>query len=147
MSSRGGYGVASDPWAELAARPDLLLVRAPIAERGRYYHGRRAIVLRTGLLLVEERATLWHELVHAERGDEPCDRWDDRQEGRCTREAARRAIGVRDLADALVWSSCEHEVADELKTTTELLRARLEHLHPAERGYLRRRLEAREGAA
>lgn len=137
----------TDPWEALADQPDLLLVRAPIAERGRYYHHLRAIVVRDDLLVVEERATLWHELVHADRGDEPCGIYDDRQDASCTKEAARRAIPLRALADALIWSDCAYEVADELKTTTELLLARVNHLHPAERGYLAQRLRSRDGVA
>jgi hypothetical protein len=136
-----------DPWTELRSRSGLLLVRAPIAERGRYYHRLRTIVLRDNLLIVEERATLWHELVHADRGDEHCHAWGARQERGCIREAARRAIPVKALANALVWSNDPHEVADELKTTTELLLARQLHLHPAERGYITRRRAAREDAA
>ncbi|MCW2545387.1 MAG: hypothetical protein JWM40_2939 [Frankiales bacterium] len=134
----------------LGERRDLLLLRAPIPERGRYYHRLRAIVVRAGLLIVEERATLWHELVHAERGDEHCEGRDHlRQEARCHREAARRSIDLRDLADAMCWSDDEHEQADQLKTTVEYLRIRLDprHLHPAERAYLRRQLEMKEQSA
>lgn len=130
----------TDPWEALSERPDLLLVRAPIAERGRYYHRLRTIVIRAGLLLAEERATLWHEIVHADRGDEGgCGRrLEGRQERTCTQEAARRAIDLHDLADALIWSDQPAEVADQLKVTEDLLHARLDHLHPAERGYLQR---------
>jgi hypothetical protein len=114
-------------------------------EKGRYYARWRVIFLRKGLPLVEQRATLWHELVHAERGDEHCNPKTERNH--VDREAARRAIDLYDLADALLWSNYLGEQADQLKTTEHLLRIRLEHLHPSERGYLRRRLEQREGAA
>lgn len=137
----------TDPWAALAQRPDLLLVRAPIVERGRYYHGLRTIVVRDNLLLAQERATLWHELVHAERGDVPCEQWARHQESGCAREAARRAIDVRDLADALAWSDRLCEIAEELRTTPEFVAERLKHLHPAERGLIARRLSAREWVA
>ena len=139
----------NDPWEALSSRPDLLLVRAPISDRGRYYHRLRTIVVRAGMLLVEERATLWHELVHADRGDHgDCDeREAARQERTCVQEAARRAIALEPLAVALLWSADLTEVADELKTTPEMLQARLEHLHPAERGYLRQRLASKEHPA
>lgn len=140
----------TDPWKALRERPDLVLLRAPIAERGRYYHRLRTIVVRAGLLLVEERATLWHELVHAERGDEPCVGRDQRRmEAACHREAARRSIDIRDLADAMCWSDDEHEQADQLKTTVEYLQIRKDprHLHPAERAFLRRRLDMKEHTA
>lgn len=135
----------SNPWTSLSAQPDLLLVTAPIPERGRYYHRLRTIVLRQGMSLVEQRSTLWHELCHADRGDEPGHELDS--ERRTVREAARRAIGVHDLADALLWSEHPAEQADQLKVTEDLLAARLEHLHPAERGYLRRRLSMKEQSA
>lgn len=137
----------TDPWTALDQRPDLLLIRAPISERGRYYHRLGAIVVRSGMLVVEERATLWHELVHADRGDEHCEAFGARQERWCMREAARRAIDVRQLADAFMWSEHLAEVADQLKVTVELLQARLEHLHPAERGYLTARRACREDCA
>lgn len=136
----------TDPWKALHERPDLNLVRAPIRERGRYYHRLRTIVIRTGMLIVQERDTLWHELVHADRGDEwPCDeRLHERQEAWCAKQAARKAILIEDLADALLWSPHLDEQADQLKTTRETLQIRLHHLHPSERHYLRRRLDLRE---
>lgn len=140
-----------DPWTVLHEdHPDIVLERQPIAARGRYYNGRRAIVLRTGLLLVEERATLWHELIHAERRDTRCEgRAQRRMEAECHRAAARRSVDVRDLADALCWTDCEHEQADQLKTTVEYLRIRMDprNLHPSERHYLRRRLSMKEHTA
>lgn len=137
----------ADPWTALHERSHLVLIRAPISERGRYYHRLGAIVLRTGMLLVEERSTLWHELVHADRGDEHCGHLAGKQERWCVREAARRAIDIYSLAEAFLWSEQLDEVADDLKVTRELLQTRLEYLHPAERGYLRQRLLAREGVA
>lgn len=114
-------------------------------DRGRYYHRLRAIVLRRGMSIVEQRVTLWHELVHAERGDETClPKYEHTQ---VEREAARRAIVLEDLADALLWSQDPAEVADQLKVTEDLLRVRLDHLHPAERGYLLRRVSMREHSA
>lgn len=120
------------------------LLHADIPERGRYYHRLRTIVLRRGLSLVEQRSTLWHELVHAERGDQHCD---DKTERVVERDAARLAIDVHALADALLWSAHPAEVADQLKVTEDLLTVRLRHLHPAERGYLRRRMSTREETA
>lgn len=96
------------------------------------------------MLLAEQRATLWHELVHEERGDEACRPQD---EARVNREAARRAIDVHDLADALCWSDCRVEQAEQLKTTVEQLQVRLDNLHPSERGYLRRRVQLKEETA
>jgi hypothetical protein len=137
----GGMG---NPWAEIARRPHLQLVHADIPERGRYYHQLRTIVIRKGLPLVEARSTLWHELVHADRGDESCSQ---KGEDRVTRAAARLAIHLPDLADAILWSDHADERADQLKVTRELLDARLGSLHPAEQGYLRRHLSMKEHTA
>jgi hypothetical protein len=54
--------------------------------------------------------------------------------------ACRRLIGIRDLGEALAWAHDVDEAADELWVDVDTLRARLDHLHPAERAYLRRRL-------
>lgn len=102
-------------------------------------------MLRRGLSLVEQRSVLWHELVHAERGDEHCS--DKTERCRIDREAARRAIDLYDLADAMCWSEHHDEQADQLKVTPHLLRVRLDSLHPSERGYLTRRLSMKERTA
>lgn len=121
-----------DPWAELR-RTDIALIRWDIPELGRYYHRERVIVIRRGLLLVEERAVLWHELVHARRGDEVCT---PKTDASVDREAARRAMPTNDLVEAFRGARSYAEVADTLKTTVRLLRVRLETLHPAERAAL-----------
>ncbi len=135
----------ADPWAELAHHPGVQLVEHDIPERGRYYHRLRTIVLRRGMRLVEQRCALWHELIHVERGDRQCDPKSERLQ--VEKEAARRAIDVHDLADAMLWSDHVAEQADQLKVTEDLLRVRLEHLHPAERGYLRRAIATKEQTA
>lgn len=68
-----------------------------ISEPGRYYHGRRAIVLRSGMLLEEERWELWHELVHSDDGDED-EVTDPARERAVEREAGARAMPLRTLA-------------------------------------------------
>ena len=137
-----------DPWSVLAGM-DLLLVRAPIAERGRYYAELQTIVVRSGLLLVEERAVLWHELVHAERGDRGCgeEYFDADQERSVDREAARRAVPFADLLAAGRAATSVVEVADVLKTTEAVLCTRLDTLHPAERSALVRQNQRMEWAA
>lgn len=133
-----------NPWAVLEGT-DLLLWHVDMPEEGRYYNRPRVIFLRQGLLLVEQRATLWHELVHARRRDTACTL--GKAHGSVDREAARWAMPL----DALVWSwrgdPCITEVADRLKTTESLLRIRMNGLHPAELGHLRRCAAAREDAA
>lgn len=137
-----------NPWTVLE-QTDLLLVRWPIAQRGRYYHHKRTIVVRRGLLLVEERAVLWHELVHARRGDLRCclAYFAESQERSVDREAARWALPMPAVLDVYRWARSDAEAADELKTTQALLRVRLEALHPAERAAIARVRQQREEAA
>lgn len=138
--------MTANPWRVLAEHhPHVAVIRWPIPELGRYYHRLKTIVVRENLRIVEERAVLWHEIVHLERGDEHCDRRTERN--RIEREAARRAIDIEELADALLWSDQPSEVADQLKVTEDLLQLRLRHLHPSERGYLRRRQSMKEQSA
>jgi Zn-dependent peptidase ImmA (M78 family) len=63
---------AADPWAELAAHPEISFARAklPDGQSGRYYRDLHAIVLDDRLDPAQERVTLWHELLHAERRDD-----------------------------------------------------------------------------
>lgn len=92
-------------------------------------------------LQVERRCTITHEMVHVERGHSGC--CDVKAEARVRREAARRLIPIHALGEAIAFYG-EHDVealADELWVDDDTLLTRLAHLHPAERGYLRRRLE------
>jgi hypothetical protein len=116
----------------LAARPDIDLLRLPISEPGRYYHRTRSIVVRAGLTLVEERRYLWHELVHADRGDELCHA-SEGSERRVDREAARRAMPLSSLLWAAPQVQTWAEFADLLKAPEDFLRLRWATAHPAER--------------
>lgn len=106
---------------------------------GYYDSASHTIWLHRGLTQAEMRCTLAHEIVHAERHDQPCEdrALDVRQEASVEREAARRLIGLADLADALRWTGSESEAAELLHVDLHMLRARLASLHPAEAGYLR----------
>ncbi len=89
----------------------------------------------------ERRCTAAHEAIHAERGDTSC-------YSAVHREAARRLIDVRRLGEALAFYEGDLvQVAEELWVDLDTLRTRLDHLHPAERGYLQRRLSMREESA
>ena len=139
----------AEPWKTLKAMADLVLVHAPIAERGRYYHRHRAIVLRGGLTQAERRSTLAHELVHAERGDEPCcsPELDARQERVVEQLAARRLIPLDALVAALMWAQDDHELADELWVDVDTVRSRREGLTLQERVEIEKRLWAAERGA
>lgn len=102
--------------------------------------GARRIWLDTGLTQRERRSTLAHELEHLRRGHTGCQ---DPATERAVEAAAARYLlpEIREIADALVWAGCHLDAAaDELWVDEQLLRARLEHLHPAERAILVERL-------
>lgn len=99
----------------LAARGEgLNLVRANIAEPGRYYDDERTIVIRKGLLICEERRYLWHELVHADRRDRAC-HGGEAVERYVERVAVRRAIPTASLQWAAYQTETLHDLADLLK--------------------------------
>lgn len=93
------------------------------------------IVMQRKQSQVERRTTLTHELIHHERGDDRCD---GRDEEYVRQETARRLITLDSLADALRWSTDVHEMADHCWVDVDVMLTRLDHLHPAERAYLRR---------
>lgn len=110
---------------------------------GWFYVDTDEIVLDARQTQAERRSTLTHELVHAERRDGPCGSvvLDARQERTVSQVAARRLIPLRALGEALRWSRDPDEVAEELWVDVDTLRVRMAHLHPAERAYLKRRVE------
>lgn len=60
-------------------------------------------------------------------------------------EAARWLLpDIVVVGDALAWATSLDEAADELWVDRRTLQARLDHLHPSERHYLRRRLNEEE---
>lgn len=134
--------------ASLDAMPWVSIGRARMRERGRYYHEHDAALLRSGLRGAAYFSALMHELVHAERGDEPCvdAACEARQELIVEKEAARRLIDVRALADvAVAYPDDPHRVAEELDVDYDTLAVRVKWLHPSERHYLRRRVAAVAG--
>lgn len=96
-------------------------------------------MVRAGLLLVQERAVLWHELVHAERGDERCVSASQsaRQEASADREAARRSLPLEAVLAAVVASPDYVQAADLLHTLPDVLALRLQTMQPAEKAALR----------
>lgn len=121
----------------LAHRADLILLRDRIPEPARYYHYDRAIVTRTGLNIDDERWHLWHELVHADDGDE-AGHTDARRERWVDREAARRAMPITSLEWAFGLAENWHTAAALLKLPERRVRWYVcEALHPAGRELVR----------
>lgn len=109
----------------------------------------QTVLLHKGLLQAERRCALAHELAHHELGHSGCgDRRSLlRQERAAEAVASRWLIPIEALADVQVWTPYLAEQAEELWVDVPMLRARLERLHPAERGYLCRRLSMKEHTA
>lgn len=102
---------------------------------------RRTVTLTHGMNQAERRCTIAHETEHILRG--PVSRsltaWEERQ---VDHNVARLLLpDVRAVGEALAWAACLDEAADELWVDPIILEERLRCLHPAERAYLRRRLE------
>lgn len=134
----------------LAAMPWLTVAKANMADQGRYYPECETILVRRGLRGGRYNSTVVHEAVHAQRGDAPCadPASEALQEMRCERDAARLLIDVHDLADAAAaYPDDPHHVAEMLAVDYDTLAVRMKHLHPAERGYLKRRLAHTEETA
>lgn len=134
------------PWRAIRALIDVtVLFEAEPGRRGSWCARTRTIRIHPRALQVERRCTATHELVHVELGHAGCQ--DEATELAVRKEAARRLIRLPALADALMWTRDLAEQADELWVDVPTLQVRLQHLHPAERGYLRRRLAQREESA
>ena len=137
------------PWRDLTSREDVAfgVTRLPWG-RGWWIRAERAIVLDDRLTQAERRSVLAHELVHAELDDENCaahaPRIARRRERQADRVAARRLIPLEQLAEALLWATDEHELADELSVAVDTVRTRLDDLGSVEVAYIESRLWAEE---
>ena len=89
------------------------------------------IWMQKGLLQVERRCTLAHELVHIDCGH--TDHQDERTEHRVRREAAKRLLSVDQLIPVALWTQNVGEAADELWVTVEVLEDFVDALSPNER--------------
>lgn len=131
------------PWGELAAQPAITLEwREMVGRLGEYLHRDRLIVLDPRMPRRQMRSVLCHELRHAESAHVgvECDKARRVQEVGADRAAARLLIDVHDLGEALVFNDRHvSATAVDLRVSDKMLRVRLNSLHPAERGYLKRR--------
>lgn len=134
------------PWRHFRALAQWTLRQADLDDNcaGSTNWPQGTVTLDRKLSQVQRRCTIAHEIVHIERGPLIDDnRLVAREESAVEREVARRLIGITELGEALAWARHSSEAADLLWVTEDVLRVRLEHLHPAERHYLRERLEHR----
>lgn len=100
---------------------------------------RKVILLEAERTKWERRCDLAHAIAHIDLGHGS---FDDKSEAAAIRHAAKRLLRYGVVADALVQTHGEvtPETAEILGVDPETLHARLSHLHPAERAFIRRRL-------
>lgn len=120
--------------------PEVTLVWHEGGDAGWFDHDSLTMSIRHGMTQAERRSTVRHELEHYKRG-RVWAAWREREETACELAAARDLIDLHNLGEALAWTSAPAEIADELWVDVALLEMRMRHLHPAERAYLRERLE------
>lgn len=98
------------------------------------------VVLSPRLDQAQRRCTIAHETQHLLRGPVP-EHFQAREEVTADKIAARLLLpDIKVVGEALAWARSNAEAADELWVDEAMLRCRLDHLHPAERGYLKKRL-------
>ena len=97
---------------------------------GAWSRNRRRIFIASGLTPVQERCVLAHEVEHVLAGDAGCSNMAVavRQERRADVEAARKLIGISDLATVAQWAPDVYTAAAELGVTERMLRVRLNDL-------------------
>ena len=127
------------PWRLLRSLSEVTLAWHDDGDAGWFDHDSLTLSIRKGMTQAERRSTVRHELEHYRRG-RVWAAWREREELACELAAARELIDIHKLGETLAWSTCQEEAADELWVDVDLLQARLKHLHPAERAYLRERL-------
>lgn len=129
------------PWNDVGARyPDWVVRLVPLRGLTELMcWDNRVILLETARTIAEKRSDLAHAIGHLDlehRGDT----FNRKHEEAACRYAAKLLIDLEPLGEALAWSRSPVEVADSLRVDVSTLTKRLERLHPAERGYLKRRL-------
>lgn len=131
------------PWRELRALTGWTLhwARLPIEIIGLTDFPVRAVTLDRNLSQAERRCTIAQEVEHIRRGPVPSEPVLAAREGpRWTRRSrARRLIDLHRLGEALAWAGTIEE--GEMWVDVDTLRVRLDHLHPCEVHFLRRRIQ------
>lgn len=133
------------PWRRLRHLTHVTLLWADDGPDGVTDFDAGTVTLRRGMTQAERRSTILHECLHIERGPVPAGLV-DREELRVWKESARLLLpDVAAIGDALAWGQGDvAAAAEELWVCEDTLRVRLKHLHPSERGWLKRRLEQEE---
>lgn len=134
------------PWRRLRESPHITLRWFSGPGRAGYArHSTQTVYLRDDLTQAQRRAVLAHELEHLEAG--PAIRgYGAQDEASVSERAARWLLPIEVLADALVWCSDDHELAEELWVDLHTVRCRLRTLTDQETALINARLDAAERA-
>lgn len=130
------------PWRVFSELTDWSLrwERLPFGIWGLTNFEDQTVTITSGLTEAERRCTIAHETQHILRGPVAAHR-EAHEELIVDHNAARLLLpDVAEVAEALAGASDIPGAAHELWVDDLILEARLRHLHPAERGYLKRRL-------
>lgn len=131
------------PWREFSRLTDWTLrwQRLPSGIWGLTDFATKTVTLTLGMTQAERRTTIAHETQHILRG--PVHRSQQQREELVADHNAARLLlpDVRQLAEVLASAPDIYVAAEELWVDDLILQVRLEHLHPSERHYLRRRID------
>jgi len=130
------------PWDDAGERHrDWIIERVPL--RGLH----EVMCVKNKVILLERDRTKWerrcdlaHAIAHIDLGH--TEQLDRKSERAAVRYAAKMLIDLEPLGDVLATTGgrVTYDGAHALGVDVETMAARLQHLHPGERGYLRRRL-------
>ena len=124
-----------DPWAHACELGFLVLNEQPGCGLAALYLGDGVIMLSPKLSWRQARCTLAHEIIHAERDDEPMPHMHDldvRRERYCDVVSAQRLIFHRDLVKAAShYPGNPFAIAYELGVTHNVLNTYLQEYHAA----------------
>lgn len=130
-----------DPWRDAAARyPGWLIQRVDLMGLTEVMCVRRRIILLDReMRRARRRCALAHALAHLDLAHTPVGaEYEAWQEHEADRMAARRLIRIDELADVLRWTRVTAEVAAELDVDEDMLRARVDIIHPSELAIIKR---------
>jgi Zn-dependent peptidase ImmA (M78 family) len=121
----------------------------PVGVAGYWDRESDVIVINALLTPRSRRATIEHERIHRERGDEKClNSWaDKKQELAVEREAARRLIPLGAIIDGLRWSLDHRELAELWDVDVHMVCTRMESLTAEEKTHIGRFLDSEEQLA
>lgn len=133
------------PWRWLRSQPHVTVLWAELDDDllGYAEFDTNTIVLAVGMTQAERRSVCAHENAHLRRGP-VMPHLEAREERTVDALVARDLIPFEALVNAMVWSSDEYELAEELTVSVDLVRARLHGLSAAETDALNLELDERE---